>query len=83
VNSVSYIRKLEVVFRGCVICQVLSTYMRHGGGCSRQIGGCLLGVYAVSYIRLVGGYIYTVKGDTLYFGNDIYKLLTCRSDGIA
>ena len=51
--------------------------------CSRQIGGCLLGVYAVSYIRLVGGYIYTVKGDTLYFGYDIYKLLTCRSDGRA
>jgi len=27
--------------------------------------------------------IHTVKGDTFYFGYDIYKLLTCRSDGIA
>ena len=27
--------------------------------------------------------IHTVKGDTFYFEYDIYKLLTCRSDGIA
>ena len=27
--------------------------------------------------------IHTIKGDTFYFGYDIYKLLTCRSDGIA
>ena len=27
--------------------------------------------------------IHTVKGDTFYFRYDIYKLLTCRSDGIA
>jgi len=26
--------------------------------------------------------IHTVKGDTFDFGYDIFKLLTCRSDGI-
>jgi hypothetical protein len=39
--------------------------------CLRQIGGCLLGVYTFSYIRLVGGYIHIAKGDTFYFGYDI------------
>ena len=65
--------------RAAVVCRVCINSV----SCLMEIGDCLLGVYSVSYIRLVGGYTHTVKGDTFYFGYDIYKLLTCRSDGIA